>query len=591
MLSIRSPITRSAPVVELLDEARDLVEVVGEVGVGHHDVVAARGGEAGQVGAAVAAARLVHDARAGGGGELGAAVLGGVVGDDDLAGDAVLAASTASASDDAVLDVLLLVEAGDHDRHAGRARASAVVGRVRGCMRKFDRAHGNGREDGVRSSVVNVRERRKARSRRDRVANDPEPVCHPPAPCGSASSTTACSRRRSAAPSAGTATSRSARRRGPRRHLPDAAPVGRGDRAEIAGRPGRRRRPADGAVRRGRPAAHPAAAGVRRRRARGTCCATAAATTSCTPRRSRTSRCWPPALLRRLRRYRLVVDWFEVWTREYWREYLGGARRPGRRAGPAPAALRRAASGRSASRGCTRRRLRRGGLRGERDGARAGCTPARSSRTAPQPAEPVVVFAGRHIPEKRAPARGAGGGAAARATVPELRGVIFGDGPERGARAGRDRARAAPADVVERAGLRRRRRGRATALRARAVHGAAVAPRGLRAGGGRGRRRTARRASWCAGPDNAAVELIEEGVNGFVAASASPEDLADAIVRGARGRRRRCASRPRAWFARNAPRLSLRRLARTRVVARATAASGRARRSRPTVSLGGAAPR
>ena len=34
-----------------------------------------------------------------------------------------------------------------------------------------------------------------------------------------------------------------------------------------------------------------------------------------------------------------------------------------------------------------------------------------------------------------------------------------------------------------------------------------------------------------AGPDNAAVELVEEGVNGFVARSASPEDLAGAIVR------------------------------------------------------------
>jgi glycosyltransferase involved in cell wall biosynthesis len=29
-------------------------------------------------------------------------------------------------------------------------------------------------------------------------------------------------------------------------------------------------------------------------------------------------------LLRPLRRYRLVVDWLEVWSAEYWREYLGG---------------------------------------------------------------------------------------------------------------------------------------------------------------------------------------------------------------------------------------------------------------------------
>ena len=84
--------------VELLDEARDLAEVVREVGVAHHDVAAARGGEAGEVGAAVAAPRLVHDARAGRRGELGGAVLGGVVGDDDLARDAGARAAPSSAA-------------------------------------------------------------------------------------------------------------------------------------------------------------------------------------------------------------------------------------------------------------------------------------------------------------------------------------------------------------------------------------------------------------------------------------------------------------------------------------------------------------
>ena len=29
--------------------------------------------------------------------------------------------------------------------------------------------------------------------------------------------------------------------------------------------------------------------------------------------------------LRRRGRYRLVVDWHELWTREYWRDYLGRA--------------------------------------------------------------------------------------------------------------------------------------------------------------------------------------------------------------------------------------------------------------------------
>ena len=37
------------------------------------------------------------------------------------------------------------------------------------------------------------------------------------------------------------------------------------------------------------------------------------------------------------------------------------------------------------------------------------------------------------------------------------------------------------------------------------------------------------------GPENAASELIEEGVNGFVADSAEPADLADALIRVVRG--------------------------------------------------------
>ncbi len=94
-----------------------------------------------------------------------------------------------------------------------------------------------------------------------------------------------------------------------------------------------------------------------------------------------------------------VVDWFEVWTREYWREYLG------RFAG---------AVGWLVQRLCVRVRqhafcfsrlyaARLGGgpagrvtiLAGEYDG------PLERGRDS---AEPLVVFAGRHIPEKRVPA-------------------------------------------------------------------------------------------------------------------------------------------------------------------------------------------
>jgi glycosyltransferase involved in cell wall biosynthesis len=57
-------------------------------------------------------------------------------------------------------------------------------------------------------------------------------------------------------------------------------------------------------------------------------------------------------------------------------------------------------------------------------------------------------------------------------------------------------------------------------------------------------------------PDNAAVELVEDGVNGFVAASDSPQDLAAAIARvHEAGPALRASTAD--WFARNAERLSV----------------------------------
>jgi glycosyltransferase involved in cell wall biosynthesis len=59
-----------------------------------------------------------------------------------------------------------------------------------------------------------------------------------------------------------------------------------------------------------------------------------------------------------------------------------------------------------------------------------------------------------------------------------------------------------------------------------------------------------------AGEDNAATELVDDGQNGFVAASPSPEDLAAAILRvRAAGPALREATAE--WFERNAQRLSL----------------------------------
>ena len=58
------------------------------------------------------------------------------------------------------------------------------------------------------------------------------------------------------------------------------------------------------------------------------------------------------------------------------------------------------------------------------------------------------------------------------------------------------------------------------------------------------------------GEDNAAVELIERGVNGVVAASDAPADLADAIVEAVQGGPALRAATA-AWFAANAETLSV----------------------------------
>ena len=186
------------------------------------------------------------------------------------------------------------------------------------------------------------------------------------------------------------------------------------------------------------------------------------------------------ALLRPLGRYRIVVDWFELWSEAYWREYLGddGRARRARRPAPLPARppegvlLRRPDRGPPARGGPARRGRR----------CCAACSPARRRRRRRSRSVPLVVFAGRHIPEKRAPAVV---GAVALAHVPDLRGLILGDGPEYEAVLAEIAARGV-ADRVEAPGLRADRAGRARA-RPRAVPRAALAPRGLRPRRRRGR--------------------------------------------------------------------------------------------------------
>jgi glycosyltransferase involved in cell wall biosynthesis len=252
-------------------------------------------------------------------------------------------------------------------------------------------------------------------------------------------------------------------------------------------------------------------------------------------------------LVRPLGRFRLVVDWHEVWSAGYWRAYLG-------RAGGAVGHLVQRLCARIPQRAfCFSRlhagRLRDEGLRGAPtvlEGEYAGdLTPPE-----PRPADPLVVFAGRLIPEKRAPAVPPAVAAAA-GSVPGLRGVVFGDGPQR---AEVDAAAAATGGLVEAPGFVDAERVEDAMRRALCT----VLP-SVREGYGMVVVESAARGTPAVvvrAPDNAAVELVEDGVNGVVADSPDPADLARAIVRVHEGGDALRASTCR-WFADNARRLSL----------------------------------
>ncbi len=100
--------------VEFGEEAGQMFEVVAGVGVGHEDVLAAGGFDSGDEGGAVAADGDVDDAGAFVGGDLLGAVGAAVVGDDDLAGDVVVA-ECGDGLPDAEGECLCFVKAGHKD--------------------------------------------------------------------------------------------------------------------------------------------------------------------------------------------------------------------------------------------------------------------------------------------------------------------------------------------------------------------------------------------------------------------------------------------------------------------------------------------
>jgi glycosyltransferase involved in cell wall biosynthesis len=254
-------------------------------------------------------------------------------------------------------------------------------------------------------------------------------------------------------------------------------------------------------------------------------------------------------LVRPFRRYRLVADFHETWTREYWRRYLGRVcGEVGWRVQLLCVRLPRQAFTFSQ---LYAQRLRDQGFRGKLTvlrGQYAGSEP----RLLPESSPPVVVYAGRHIPEKRVPAILPALELAIGA-IPELRGEIFGDGPDR-LEVLRLIDALGLADAVTAPGFVEGERieaaiGQALCLilpSSREGYGLVVVEAAA----------LGTPTIVVAGSDNAAVELIEDGVNGVVAGSASAADLAAAIVRihdeGAAMRESTAA-----WFQRNREELSL----------------------------------
>jgi glycosyltransferase involved in cell wall biosynthesis len=225
------------------------------------------------------------------------------------------------------------------------------------------------------------------------------------------------------------------------------------------------------------------------------------------------------------RKYALVVNWLEIWTKDYWRRYAGTT------VGTIGWLVQQACVVMPHTAYCFSR------LHAQRlvDAGYAG-TPVilpglYAGPVEPTPAKDVdpelVVYAGRHVQEKRVDQL-VRGFARARERNPSLRLELYGDGPVRPyveelARSlGLDssmvvhgrRPEEEVAETIARAAClvtASEREGYGLVVVEAAAHGTPSVV--------------------VAGPENAATELVRDGVNGVVSPDASPESLAGAMAR------------------------------------------------------------
>jgi glycosyltransferase involved in cell wall biosynthesis len=224
---------------------------------------------------------------------------------------------------------------------------------------------------------------------------------------------------------------------------------------------------------------------------------------------------------------RLRCEWLECLSDAYWRSYGPVLGRVGAllqrlclRLTPKAVVFSRH----------TARRLRESGFQGPIEllgGLAFSVDGARSDGgEVPNEGSPLVLFAARHVPDKRAavvPATIA----AARVQRPDITAVVAGEGPERSrvlrriSELGLDGAVEAPGFVSpEKLEELYRQAACVLSPSLRDGYGMVVAEAGARGVP----------VVVCPGPDNAAAERVLNGVNGQVAASAEPDDIGAAIV-------------------------------------------------------------
>lgn len=233
---------------------------------------------------------------------------------------------------------------------------------------------------------------------------------------------------------------------------------------------------------------------------------------------------------RRRHAFGLVTDWHEVWSPGYWRDYVGGPQ--GRVAHQIQRACARIPQHAFAFSRLHADRLEAEGLKTTPEVIwEEWRTDAEQElETTPEPPSaaqdpPHVVFAGRLIAEKQAPLAVAAIAEAA-PRIPGLEGTIFGDGPEKDLVAQAIARTGAPATApgfVDHNTLHDALRGALCLLAPtrREGYGLVVieaASLGVPI-------------VLVAGDDNAATELVEDGVNGYVCSDAQPTTLAAAIAR------------------------------------------------------------